>query len=296
MMNIDLHLHTTFSDGILTPEQLLDECAKRNIKKAGICDHWGTRKYSSRFQVTDIASYVKALSALRARYKEPEVHIGLEVDFSNAYGAAPEEYDFDALNQAEYLLFEHVETKEVEGNPVDGRSLEELVRIRSRFGIPVGLAHNNFQRNFPDTGEAIKKMKENDIFLELCEAEDKGKKAVDGILLQQMMEIRRNFSSAFEVAEMVERLKKEKAEGMVRKKHAEGHQYFFELFEERTWELIRKHGLKLSVSSDSHKGTEIGKSEKVERYLNQYGLAAQLIFPQGIDSAEDRAAAGLLSL
>lgn len=295
-MNIDFHLHTTFSDGILTPEQLIEECAKRDMKKVGICDHWGTRKYSSRFQVTDIAAYVETLSALRACYKEPEIYIGLEVDFSNAYGISPEEYDYDALNRAEYLLFEHVDTKEVEGNPVNGRSLEELIRIRSRFGMPVGLAHNNFQRNFPGMEETIKKMKENEIFLELCEAEDKGKKTVDSVLLQQMMEIRRNFSSAFEVAEMINKLKKEKTEGMVRKKHAEGHQYFFELFEERTWELIHKYGLRLSVSSDSHKGTEIGKSEKAEKYLQKYDLAAQLIFPQGMSMAEDKLEGRLLSL
>jgi hypothetical protein len=277
-MNTDFHLHTTFSDGTLTPEELIAECLKKNMKKVGITDHWGTRKYSEKFQVTDIPNYVDTLKELRSQYKELEIHIGLEVDFSNVYGINPEMIDFDGLNQVEYLLFEHVDTKEVEGNLVDGRKLEELIEIRSRFNIPVGLAHNHFQHNFENIGETVRLMKEHDIFLELCEAEDKGKKPVDKLLLQQMMEIRKNFNSAFEMTEMLNKMKQEKMEGAVRKKHAENNLYYFEHFEERTWELIQSSELRLSVSSDSHKGLEIGKSSRLDEYIKRYDLGKQLIF------------------
>lgn len=277
-MNVDFHIHTTFSDGTLPPEELIQECIKRDMKKVGISDHWGTSKYSEKFQVTDIFAYKEELTRLRNKFPQLEIYIGLEVDFSNVYGVSPETYDYDALNQVEYLLFEHVNTDEVEGNAVNGRKLEELISIRKNFKIPVGLAHNHFQHNFPDIEQAIIKMKENDIFLEICEAEDKGKKVVDKILLQQMMEIRKNFNSAFEVASMLEKLKAEKGNSAVRKKHAEDNRYFFEHFEERTWEMIRAYGLKISVSSDSHKGLEIGKSSITEKYLKKYDLEKQLIF------------------
>lgn len=38
-MSIDLHLHTTFSDGLLTPEQLVREALKRNLEAIAITDH-----------------------------------------------------------------------------------------------------------------------------------------------------------------------------------------------------------------------------------------------------------------
>lgn len=36
---IDLHMHSTYSDGELTPKELLEECIKRNIKHISITDH-----------------------------------------------------------------------------------------------------------------------------------------------------------------------------------------------------------------------------------------------------------------
>lgn len=38
-MKCDLHLHSTFSDGTLTPEQLVDEQYKRGMDCIAVCDH-----------------------------------------------------------------------------------------------------------------------------------------------------------------------------------------------------------------------------------------------------------------
>lgn len=38
-MNIDLHVHTTFSDGLLTPEQIIAMAFKLNLKAIAITDH-----------------------------------------------------------------------------------------------------------------------------------------------------------------------------------------------------------------------------------------------------------------
>lgn len=275
----DLHTHTTFSDGTLTPEELIEACRKKGVTELGITDHFATRKYSEKFQVTDIGEYVRTLSALREKNPDIKIHIGLEVDFSTVYGQDPETLDFSQMNQVEYLLFEHVNTKEVEGNPVNGRLLEELVRIRDRFRGPVGFAHNNFQQNFQGSiEETLITMKENNIFLELCEAEDKGKKAVDGLLLQQMMEIRKNFSSAFEVKEMLDKLKQKGSGADAHMKHAIDGKYYFELFEESTWKLIQKYNIGISTSSDSHKGMLLGKDERVTPYIQKYQLEKQMVF------------------
>ena len=276
---IDYHVHTTCSDGVLSPEELIEACRKKGVFDIGITDHYGTTKYSEYFQVTDVKAYVEKLSMLRDENPDINLHIGLEVDFSTVYGQDPELFDYDSMNRVEYLLFEHVDTKEVEGNPVHGRTIEKLISIRNRFECPVGLAHNNFQRNFNGRiEEVVKLLKENNIFLELCEAEDKGKKVVDKVLLKQMMEIRKNFNSAFEVKEQLEKMKKQKSGDHVHMKHAEDGKYYFELFDESTWEYIHQYNLGLSLSSDSHKGLELGKCERLIPFIQTYGLENQIIF------------------
>lgn len=42
MIEVDLHLHTTFSDGTLTPTQIVDLCASRGLKVIAISDHDST--------------------------------------------------------------------------------------------------------------------------------------------------------------------------------------------------------------------------------------------------------------
>ena len=40
MFEVDLHLHTTFSDGRLTPTQMVDLVASRGLKYVSITDHF----------------------------------------------------------------------------------------------------------------------------------------------------------------------------------------------------------------------------------------------------------------
>jgi hypothetical protein len=46
MFEVDLHLHTTFSDGRLTPTELVDLCASRGLKHIAISDHDSTEGLS----------------------------------------------------------------------------------------------------------------------------------------------------------------------------------------------------------------------------------------------------------
>ena len=39
MKRIDLHIHTTLSDGTLTPKQVIDEAAKNGVSTIAIADH-----------------------------------------------------------------------------------------------------------------------------------------------------------------------------------------------------------------------------------------------------------------
>lgn len=49
MFEVDLHLHTTFSDGRLTPTQLIDLLASRGLKYVAVTDHDSTEGLSEAF-------------------------------------------------------------------------------------------------------------------------------------------------------------------------------------------------------------------------------------------------------
>lgn len=66
MVQADLHLHTTFSDGNLTPTQLVDLCAAKGIRHAAITDHDSTEGIG------------EALTASR-RHDDLEIIVGVEL-------------------------------------------------------------------------------------------------------------------------------------------------------------------------------------------------------------------------
>ena len=66
MVQADLHLHTTFSDGNLTPTQLVELCADRGLRYAAITDHDSTEGVG------------EALRAAR-RYPDLEIIVGVEL-------------------------------------------------------------------------------------------------------------------------------------------------------------------------------------------------------------------------
>ena len=66
MVQADLHLHTTFSDGRLTPTQLVELCADRGIRHAAVTDHDSTEGIG------------EALEAAR-RFPGLEIIVGVEL-------------------------------------------------------------------------------------------------------------------------------------------------------------------------------------------------------------------------
>ncbi len=66
MIEADLHLHTTFSDGALTPTQLVELCASSGLKHAAVTDHDSTE------------GVPEALQAAR-RFPDLDVIVGVEL-------------------------------------------------------------------------------------------------------------------------------------------------------------------------------------------------------------------------
>ena len=180
----NIHVHSTYSDGELEPEELIELAEREHLELLGISDHGFTSKLSSALNTKEaIQGYIADLSRLKEYGNGVELKLGLEIDFSIQTGYEPSKLPFDILNKLDYVLFEYVHKyTEIHGWK-DRRSIEELLKIRHKLKIPVGLAHNDLQLNFDDE-EIAELLSANDIFVEICQSEplyNVGRNTRDGL-------------------------------------------------------------------------------------------------------------------
>jgi len=273
---IDLHIHSNLSDGSLSPKEIIEKCAEKAITVIGITDHWKTRRYDEKQYVTDIKKHMEMCTSLHdfALDCGITVKIGLEIDFSKKYGIDIPINIIKEMNMFDYLLFEYVDTESESWGSIHGKSIYDLVNITKNVSIPIGLAHNDFQKNYTeDYQEIIALMCDNNIFLELCEGEPMGGKKVNPSTLKNLLSAKRNMSDLPIYHQ---------DDPINRNKHIRGDKYYFEWFTEDMWENIKQKQLKISIGTDSHNGTHLGNYTNALSYIKKYDLYDQIVFDLGI--------------
>ena len=86
MGKIDLHMHTTISDGKLTPKEIIDEAVKNGVTTMSITDHDSTEAYTS-----EIIQYAKSQGIqlipgveISTRTEKTKIHVlGYNYDLNN---------------------------------------------------------------------------------------------------------------------------------------------------------------------------------------------------------------------
>jgi histidinol phosphatase-like PHP family hydrolase len=136
---INLHTHTTFSDGDFTPEQIILTAEANHLTHIGISDHLMTKKCNSLF-ASELENYIGIIRELQEEYPKIQVLAGVEID-TNPKRCDLAALPVDLLNQLDYVLFEYVEMEE-------GTPLDDLEPLLSRIEVPCGLAHNDIEKNF----------------------------------------------------------------------------------------------------------------------------------------------------
>lgn len=169
---INLHNHTTFSDGKLTPEELVQAAINYGFSHIGISDHFRTSKLgaSAQYVIPEFwDEYVEHIRRLASTYAgQITVLAGIEIDFSPRTALEqlwPRGYSNSLLNDLDYALFEYVNDQRWEGLP-----LTALLSYRRWIKPPVGLAHTLFARSMKSipAADLARQLAENDIFVELC--------------------------------------------------------------------------------------------------------------------------------
>jgi len=165
---INLHNHSTWSDGQYAPDQLVDMAIQSDLTHIGISDHFFTTKLfldQAYVDVERLDAYIDDLHRVAGVFAEQiQVLAGIEVDWSDR--ARPKfPALWDKIGSLDYVLFEYVEDRDWYGD-----SLEALLTVRPSIPIPVGLAHNDLSRNmgpYYRVDELVSLLEEYDIFIEL---------------------------------------------------------------------------------------------------------------------------------
>lgn len=163
---INLHNHSTFSDGAHKPEVMVRAAVKEGLKVFGLSDHYETTKIPGRsLPPESLEAYLSHLEELKQKYaKKIAFKVGLEIDFC-LMRTNFTRFPWQMTSSLDYVLLEYVEEE-----PWGGLGLREALRLRDRFDCKVGLAHNDLEDNFGEARyeEVARSLADHDIFLELC--------------------------------------------------------------------------------------------------------------------------------
>ena len=160
------HNHTTWSDGIYDPEDLVRRAIQVGLVELGISDHGCTQKGGIRcVHDSQIDAYRETLTELRNRYLgRIRILVGLEIDGSR-FNPNRLNLPFDELGRLDYVLFEYV------GEPAwGGLTLGQFLETRARIKCPVGLAHPDMPLLIAENGAAAlaKTLADQKVFIDAC--------------------------------------------------------------------------------------------------------------------------------
>ncbi len=239
MKKHNLHTHTTYSDGVLTPKELINKAMESRLEILGISDHAFSKKLPETFQITNrLGIYLNHLKKLKEEYKKHtnlDLKIGIEIDVSKNYGINPSKLPFEILNNFDYALFEYVNTKFEYWGEVGSRDISSITKVRNKLLIPVGLAHNDLQKNYDGRElEIAKILSDNKIFIEINHSE---------------FHSRRN----------------------VGRNTREGKNYY-EHFSKKLLDELVKNNVRFIVGTDFHIGLNLSDLEKPHKFIEENNL------------------------
>jgi histidinol phosphatase-like PHP family hydrolase len=159
---MDIHNHTTWSDGVHTMEEIIENGISNKVDIIGISDHFNTNKCNS-ISISRLDKYIKRLWKIKEKYKDKiEVLAGIEICMNKEWSEL-EILPYEILNKLDYVLFEYIDWFS------DSVTLNEIEYYANRFTCKKGLAHTNIFSLIKKYGvnNVIRIINKNRLFWEL---------------------------------------------------------------------------------------------------------------------------------
>lgn len=159
---IDLHIHSTFSDGTLSPTEIIELAKQNGVSSIAIADHDGVGAYSEEVFNTAKANNIKLIPAVEisTRWRGIGIHIlGYNFDLSNA----DLRQCLEVLRNARHIyLFDVAKALNKLGYYVNVKKLDEVESV-TKAHISQDIIQNNKNREIllktfgkiPSRGEFI---------------------------------------------------------------------------------------------------------------------------------------------
>jgi DNA polymerase (family 10) len=96
-----LHVHTTYSDGSNTLQEIVDACRKMNLKYVGICDHSKSAFYANGLTEDRLTDQFKEIDLLNKELEGFHIFKGIEVDILSD---GTLDYSDDILSQCDFVI------------------------------------------------------------------------------------------------------------------------------------------------------------------------------------------------
>lgn len=153
---MDMHTHTTFSDGAFTPDKLATFMIKKGINSLGISDHIMLHNLKE-LDVYKFDQYINTIRNLAFLYqKDIMIFLGLEV---HACDIKVVERNIRLLSQLDYIVLEGIAMQRLD-------VIREMFDILEETKCRIGLAHTDLYLIYERTGteNLLSLLKEYDVF------------------------------------------------------------------------------------------------------------------------------------
>lgn len=142
---IDLHIHTIYSDGILSPKQVIDEAKKNGVSVIAITDHDTIAAYNDEFYQYAKTKNIKIINGVEisTKFKKCSIHVlGYNIDINNK--KLKDKLQFLINSRHEYLNNVAIKLRKL-GYILN---VEQLIKIESVTKAHIALDILNNKNNY----------------------------------------------------------------------------------------------------------------------------------------------------
>lgn len=159
------HVHTTYSDGMNTLEEVVSYCSREGFEYVGITDHSQSAFYAGGLKKDDLAAQKEEIYRLREKYPEIGIFHGVESDIRSDGSL---DYDDAVLEELDFVIASVHSGLKMDRGKMTARIVKALAHpCVTMLGHPTNRLLLGREGSFLDLDRVFSAARENGVVLEL---------------------------------------------------------------------------------------------------------------------------------